>query len=198
MNQKFTFYGFVKLVVLIFFLQACAAKKPSMVSATYTPEKSKEIISPPKTTEATTPTPTYSSNVIVYDGAMINTIISSARSYLGTPYLWGGMSKKGIDCSGLIFNAYLSVGITIPRVAWQQAHFGKEVAVSEIKKGDWVFFNTNKTDKYLNHAAIVTEVRGPKEIIFIQSSGSKGVCEENLFSANWRKMFDRAVRPFAK
>jgi cell wall-associated NlpC family hydrolase len=57
--------------------------------------------------------------------------VEAARSYLGSPYLWGGMTGEGIDCSGLVHMAYRRCGRLVPRDAWQQAEAGQRIADPE-------------------------------------------------------------------
>ena len=60
--------------------------------------------------------------------------VEEARSFLGAPYLWGGMTAAGIDCSGLVHMAWRRLGILVPRDAWQQAEAGSPVG--EPRLGD--------------------------------------------------------------
>lgn len=127
---------------------------------------------------------------------LTNDIITTARSYTGTPYRSGGLTEKGMDCSGLLFTTFKSVGLQLPRTSWQQAETGQEVRLSEVRPGDLLFFVTNKKGAgAINHSGIVTEVR-KDEIRFIHSSTSKGVREDNLYTDYWRAAFAKAVRPF--
>ncbi len=70
--------------------------------------------------------------------------IDVARSYLGTPYLWGGLTERGIDCSGLVHMAYRRLGRLVPRDADQQEDAGDEVG--EPQPGDLVTYGGDIAD----------------------------------------------------
>ena len=116
----------------------------------------------------------------------IENVISVGRSYIGTPYKWGGNSKTGIDCSGLIHNAYKTVGIQLPRTAKEQSKVGNKRSWGGIRKGDLVYFKfKNKGDKWF-HSGMITHVDQDK-ILFVHASSSKGVTESNLLSDYYKK-----------
>lgn len=132
-----------------------------------------------------------------YNSKTINEIVSLARSYTGVPYRYGGTDAKGMDCSGLLYCVYGQYGYKIPRISWQQSEVGKEVSVDELRAGDLVFFVTNKGGTgAINHAGMITEFKNEKEVLFIHSSSSKGIKEDNLFSKYWMSCFAKATRPF--
>jgi hypothetical protein len=70
------------------------------------------------------------------------TALRTARNYLGVRYLWGGMSKAGLDCSGLTYRVFRSLGVVLPRDAADQSKVGTPVARRDLRKGDLVFFGT--------------------------------------------------------
>ena len=78
------------------------------------------------------------------DMAVVNLAIASAKSILGTPYVWGGTTGKGIDCSGLMQRSYRAAGINLPRDADQQSQVGRLTAVRHARAGlgagDLLFF----------------------------------------------------------
>ena len=56
------------------------------------------------------------------------TVISTAKSFTGTPYKYGGTTRAGMDCSALVFHSFYAVGITMPRISADQAKMGKKVS----------------------------------------------------------------------
>jgi cell wall-associated NlpC family hydrolase len=70
--------------------------------------------------------------------------VEEARAYLGAPYLWGGLTERGIDCSGLVHMAYRRLGRIVPRDADQQEEAGAQVA--EPRPGDLVTYGEESAD----------------------------------------------------
>ncbi len=95
-------------------------------------------------------------------------LVKTAFRFLGTPYLWGGTSSKGLDCSGLVWNTYFLNGIVLPRNASQQVHVGIEVSLDgfvpedsegDLLPGDLLFFGkaaTDSTSERITHVGIYT------------------------------------------
>jgi len=80
-------------------------------------------------------------------------VVNLAKNYLGVRYVWGGTSPNGFDCSGLVQYVYKKVGITLNRVAADQARQGTKVSKAELKPGDLVFFNTSSGSS-IDHVGI--------------------------------------------
>lgn len=123
----------------------------------------------------------------------INNIIETARSYHGTPYKYGGLTQKGIDCSGLVFNSFKEEDILLPRISREIAREGKKIAFQEIAKGDLVFFKTNRNRNVINHVGLVVDVF-PGKVLFIHASTSQGVIISALDETYWNKAFVEARR----
>jgi cell wall-associated NlpC family hydrolase len=73
-------------------------------------------------------------------GPAAQAAVDAALSQLGKPYVWGGTGPNGFDCSGLTQWAYRQAGITLPRVAADQANYGTPISKSQLQPGDLVFF----------------------------------------------------------
>jgi cell wall-associated NlpC family hydrolase len=87
--------------------------------------------------------------------AAINVMLRAAMSRQGLPYVWGGDGPSVFDCSGLVQWSFRQAGITMPRVAADQALSGPAVPVSQLQPGDLLFYHTDPTaPDYISHVAI--------------------------------------------
>lgn len=77
--------------------------------------------------------------VNVTSSASANAVIANAKQYLGVPYVWGGSTPSGFDCSGFVQYVYRSVGISLPRTARAQQNVGTRISVNQVQPGDLVF-----------------------------------------------------------
>lgn len=81
-------------------------------------------------------------------------IIQTGASFLGLPYLWGGISGFGFDCSGFMYSVFKANGYRIPRDAGDQAKTGKEVPLHDIGAGDLLFFAYEEGNGAIHHVGL--------------------------------------------
>jgi hypothetical protein len=81
-------------------------------------------------------------------------IIQFATSAIGTPYLWGGLSPMGLDCSGLVHRSYREIQMTIPRDAHEQWMKARPIQRSDLKPADLVFSAPSDQPKKITHVAL--------------------------------------------
>ncbi|TYB78092.1 NlpC/P60 family protein [Bizionia gelidisalsuginis] len=120
-------------------------------------------------------------------------IVKNAKRYKGTRYKYGGTTKRGMDCSGLIYTAFKEEDIAMPRTTGTLSTHGNWVDLKKVQEGDLLFFATSKNSRTVNHVGIVTTSRLGK-VEFIHSSSSRGVMISDLAEKYWYFAFVQARR----
>jgi cell wall-associated NlpC family hydrolase len=126
---------------------------------------------------------------------LVEQLINSASENLGANYRSGGTTPEGYDCSGLMFATFSKFDIILPRSSNEMSRLGTVLNPDEIKKGDLIFFRTNKKS-IINHVGMVTEVL-QDEIKFIHSATSSGVIISSTKEPYYRKSFAQANRIYS-
>ena len=123
----------------------------------------------------------------------IDRIVTNALKYKGVKYKFGGTSKRGMDCSGIIYVSYLQENVQLPRVSRDMSKTGKKVSLKNAKKGDLIFFKTSKKGRGINHVGMIISVK-KNNIRFIHSTTSKGVITSSLSNKYWKNAFVKVNR----
>ena len=96
--------------------------------------------------------PAYEEPSYSYGGA--STAIATAMTYLGVPYVWGGESYGGVDCSGLTMLAWESAGVDLPHLSRAQYGYGTHVSLGDMEAGDLIFWSSDGTQSGIYHVAL--------------------------------------------
>lgn len=116
-------------------------------------------------------------------------IVRTAYAYRGTPYVYGGESRGGFDCSGFTSYIYRKKGVSLPHSASAQFNQGREVSKGELKPGDLVFFHT--VTKGISHVGMYV---GNGKFVHASSRRSGGVRVDSLNSGYYQERFRGARR----
>ena len=98
-------------------------------------------------------------------------LVKMARSFLGLPYRWGGISERGgVDCSGLVKILFAKLHVELPRTSREQMHSGENIAVDDLKRGDLLFFSSdgatpNHVGLYIGDKRFVHAAKNPGKVI---------------------------------
>ena len=111
------------------------AERPQFTSATV------EIPRPEKEMESNM------EEVVEEAYALGNIITKHAKAFLGTRYKFGGTTEKGMDCSGLVYTAFLKEDIELPRISREMSLLGSPLQLEEVGIGDLLFFETDRRKK---------------------------------------------------
>ncbi len=123
---------------------------------------------------------------------------NAIHEFKGVRYRGGGTTKAGMDCSGMVYATFKLFDITLPRSSHEMIKATSEVELSEVKKGDLLFFKNNRHRSSINHVGMVTEVTEDGEVLFIHSSSSSGVIISSMNEPYNSRTFYKAGRYVAE
>jgi cell wall-associated NlpC family hydrolase len=132
-------------------------------------------------------------NQVKTDVHLRDSIVNFGLKFLGTPYVSGGYSKKGFDCSGFVYFVFNHFKIQVPRGSSQYNSFGKEIPIDSVREGDILIF-LSPTRNEIGHVGIVTNPKGRESDFIHASSGSEmKVIISSLKQPGYKRRFVKAA-----
>ena len=190
--MKNIIYRIAGMLLFALILTSCGSSRKTIAAETsFTPEKA-VTHKPIKASAPQIRINTAAPEAEPEDTRVFN-ITTFARDHEGTPYKFGGTTRNGMDCSGLVVTSFLQENIPLPRSSRDMALKGDRLSLEEVNIGDLLFFETNKNKKVINHVGLVVEIQ-PGHIFFIHSSTSRGVIISSLADNYWWDHFVMARR----
>lgn len=169
------------IIVLIFSFISCKSSKKAKNKKT----ASTEIITKKADSVVT--------KIEVSKKSKAEDIIDYAVQFEGVRYKWGGTTKSGIDCSGLIYESFRAYDVLLPRISRDIAKRGNKIKLKNVLKGDLLFFKTENRRNSINHVGLIIDIRN-NDIKFIHATTGKGVIISGLNESYWLKAFTEARR----
>ena len=114
-------------------------------------------------------------------------IVQTSMQYIGVPYVFGGTTPYGFDCSGYVRYVFAQAGVSLPRMADEQYYYGTPISTSDLRAGDLVFFSTYTYGP--SHVGIYLG-----DNTFINASSSRGVVIDSLGNSYWSSTYIGARR----
>ena len=119
--------------------------------------------------------------------SVVRNVMRAAYSVIGTPYVFGGTTPYGFDCSGFTQYAFARAGVYLPRMAGIQFYSGRQISMSQLRPGDLIFFTTYEAGA--SHVGIYVGNGN-----FIHAGTSTGVTVSSAFTGYWGARYYGACR----
>jgi cell wall-associated NlpC family hydrolase len=184
-------YGKLIPVLTVLLLASCKSKQ-KVVTSKSSSKKYTTKRPVPHVNNSSTKRIGSSNSPTIVSTSETNKVIRKALSFRGTKYKYGGTTKSGMDCSGLMYSSFKAAAVVLPRTSLEQSKKGVRVSKNDVKKGDLVFFKTNGRSN-INHVGLVVSVEG-KDVKFVHSSSSRGVMISSLKEGYWSNVFSQVRR----
>lgn len=181
-----------KLFIVLILLVSISSCKSSKKTTSY--KKTTSVSTSSKSnSKGTKNRPTASTKNTKNSKSLAIELIDYAKQFEGVRYKYGGTTKKGMDCSGLVYTTFKAYNINLPRVSRDMAQKGNKINIKDVKPGDLLFFHTNPKKNTINHVGLVVTSR-TGSVEFIHSSSSRGVIVSSLAERYWYYAFKEARR----
>ena len=188
---------FLLFLIIIFSLSSCKSSKQAISK---NPTSSKIVIGTNTNEEVYTDKTITTKNVNT-SSSSVNTstskaynIVEYAKQFKGVRYRFGGATKAGMDCSGLVFESFRAHDIILPRISRDMAKNGEKIPLNNVGIGDLVFFKTANRRDDISHVGLVVSIDEDGNIEFIHSTTSAGVIVSSISEDYWDKTFVEARR----